>query len=414
MSLTNLAKTIMKILIITQWYDPEPIFKGQLFARKLVEAGHDVEVITGFPNYPGGKVYDGYKIKPWQVEWIDGVKVCRVALYPSHDNSGLRRALNYISFAASSFLWALIRSRGADVIYAYHPPLTTALCGTLVGKLKGIPSVIDIQDLWPDTLKAMKMINSDKVLGIVDWVCRLTYKMASHIVVLSPGFKTRISQRGVAPEKIDVIYNWCDEDKLGSEQPCRYQLPESEFTVLFAGNIGAGQGVMSIVEAAKILSERSVKADIVFVGNGIALEDAKNYAATEQLENIHFIPRVPMEEVGELLNKADSLLVHLTRDELFTITIPSKIQAYMAQGRPIICGVSGDANDVIRQAECGVTCNPEDPESLADAIEKIRQTTPDERKMMGENAADYYQKNMSSDEGVSRFISLFKRLSGKQ
>lgn len=400
----------MKILIITQWYDPEPTFKGQLFARKLVEAGNEVEVITGFPNYPGGKVYDGYKIKPWSVEWIDGVKVCRVALYPSHNSSGLMRMLNYASFAITSFFWGLLVSRNADVIYSYHPPLTTAFCGVVLGKLKRIPCVIDVQDLWPDTLTATGMLHNKKVLKMVDWICQLTYKMASHIVVLSPGFKRVISSRGITEKKFDVIYNWCDEEKLTKFKPCRYSLPKGKFNILFAGNMGPGQGILSIVEAARLLQIESVDVNIVFVGYGIQLEEAKSRVVSYKLSNVHFIPKVPMEEVGELLNNADALLVHLNDDALFSITIPSKTQAYMAMGRPIVCGVNGDTNHIVKEANCGVTCQSSSARSIADAIKVISECDSDSLKEMGTNAANYYHTHMSLNIGISKFIDVFKRV----
>ena len=142
----------MKILIVTQWFEPEPTFKGMLFARELVARGHEVEVLTGFPNYPGGKVYPGYRIRPWVRERLDGIDVLRVALYPSHDNSSLRRAFNYVSFAFSAAVIGTALIRKPDVIYAYHPPITVGLAAAAIGLFRRAPFVYDIQDLWPDTV----------------------------------------------------------------------------------------------------------------------------------------------------------------------------------------------------------------------------------------------------------------------
>ena len=154
----------MKILILTQWFEPEPTSKGLLFARELVARGHEVEVLTGFPNYPGGKLYPGYRIRPWVREHIDGVSVLRVALYPSHSNSGFQRALNYMSFALSAALIGTALIRQPDVVYVYHPPITVGFAGAVIGFLRKTPFVYDIQDLWPDTVASTGMMSNSTAL----------------------------------------------------------------------------------------------------------------------------------------------------------------------------------------------------------------------------------------------------------
>ena len=171
----------MKILLLTQWFDPEPTFKGLLFAKSLQDEGHEVEVLTGFPNYPGGKVYDGYKISIYEKEIVDGITIHRVPLYPSHDGSAVKRIFNYLSFAFSSFLIGLLKTRKIDVIYSYHPPLTTSLSALLLGLCKRVPFVVDIQDLWPDTLAATGMLNNKHVLKVVGSACQLVYKRAKTV-----------------------------------------------------------------------------------------------------------------------------------------------------------------------------------------------------------------------------------------
>ncbi|MNE41437.1 putative glycosyl transferase [compost metagenome] len=156
-----------RVLLLTQWFDPEPTFKGLVFARELVAQGFEVEVVTGFPNYPGGKLYPGYRIKLIQREVIDGVTVTRLPLYPSHGQSGIGRVLNYISFAASSLLYGLFGAKKPDVIYAYHPPLTVGIAAAFIRLLRRVPVVYDIQDMWPDTLRATGMFSNEKALRIV-------------------------------------------------------------------------------------------------------------------------------------------------------------------------------------------------------------------------------------------------------
>jgi colanic acid biosynthesis glycosyl transferase WcaI len=399
----------MKILIITQWFDPEPTFKGLLFAKELIKEGHDVEVITGFPNYPGGKVYDGYKIKAWDTSKISGVSISRVALYPSHNNSAAKRVLNYVSFFATSCFFGLFKAKKADVIYSYHPPLTTCLSSLIIGRIRKIPVVLDIQDLWPDTLNATGMINNRKILNLVSKICDVTYKFATKIVVLSPGFKKRLTSRNVPEEKISVIYNWCDESSLIPNGICKHKLPNNGFNVVFAGNLGKAQGINSIVEAARLLHERKCDANIVFVGDGISLEEAKKSVVKNKLNNVYFIPRVPMNEVADLLSASDALLVHLNSNELFEITIPSRTQAYMCIGKPIIMGVKGDAADLLLESDGGMVCQPDNPSDLARVIAKMCELSSEELNIMGKNSERFYQKKLSVEIGVKKFIEVFKK-----
>ncbi|NQZ26981.1 MAG: glycosyltransferase family 4 protein [Colwellia sp.] len=401
----------MKILIVTQWFDPEPTFKGLLFAKELVKAGHEVEVITGFPNYPGGMVYDGYSIKFHSKEVIDGVIIHRVPLYPAHDSSAIKRIANYISFAASSCLCGLFSVSRPDVIYSYHPPLTTALSATLISLFRRAPLVVDIQDLWPDTLAATGMLNNKKALSLIEVFCQLVYKRASKVVVLSPGFKKRLQERGVPVSKLEVIYNWCDEEALEGGVESTLRLPNNgRLNLLFAGNLGNAQGLPSIIDAADILQSKQANINIVFLGAGIAKDKAVQQAKELALDNVYFLPRVPMQEVGGLLKKADILLVHLTDDELFSITIPSRTQAYLAIGKPIVMGVNGDASDLIKQAKAGVSCKANNSTSLANALITLVNKSAEERGVMGSNALNFYQSELAVAVGVKKFISVFEEV----
>lgn len=399
----------MKILLLTQWFDPEPTFKGLLFAQALREQGHDVEVLTGFPNYPGGKVYKGYSLSLYQKEIMDGIVIHRVPLYPSHDSSALKRILNYVSFAVSSSILGLIKTRNIDVIYSYHPPLTTSLSAALLAFFKRVPFVVDIQDLWPDTLAATGMVNNKKVLKVVEHVCNCVYRRAAKVVVLSPGFKKKLISRGVPANKVEIIYNWCNEPALNNFEECPIKLPSNgNMNLVFAGNLGFAQGLPSIVHAAEILKKKSINVNIVFVGDGVAKSEAENTVKELDLGNVFFLPRVPMNQVGSLLAASDMLLVHLNDEELFRITIPSRTQANLAMGKPIIMGVNGDAADLIEEARAGIRCVPNSSESLAEAIELMVSKSVEERESMGSNGRAFYYENISLEKGVSRFIEVFE------
>lgn len=404
-----------RILLLTQWFDPEPTFKGLVFARELVRQGFEVEVVTGFPNYPGGKIYPGYRLKLLQREVIDGVQITRVPLYPNHDQSAIKRVLNYLSFAASSLLYGLFVAKRADVIYAYHPPLTVGLTASLIRLCRRIPVVYDIQDMWPDTLRATGMINNPHALNAVESVCQWVYRRVDHLVVLSPGFKRMLTQRGVPERKVEVIYNWADEAALAAPQG---QLPASfpgseHFRIVFAGNMGKAQALDAVLDAAALLQKRGSRVCFVMLGGGVEVGLLKQRAAQQQLRNVVFLPPVPMAEVGTLLSAADALLVHLRKDPLFKITIPSKTQAYMAVGKPLLMAVDGDAADLVVHSGGGVVAESENASALAEAADALASTAIEALNMMGNRAQRYYQEQLALQVGVAKFGVIFKRLSTK-
>ena len=404
-----------RILLLMQWFDPEPTFKGMVFARELVRQGFEVEVLTGFPNYPGGKVYPGYRIKLLQREIIDGVQVTRVPLYPNHDQSAIKRVLNYASFAASSLLYGLFIARRPDVIYAYHPPLTVGITASLIRLLRRIPVVYDIQDMWPDTLRATGMVNNVRALSVVAAVCQWVYRRVDHIVVLSPGFKRLLVQRSVPDTKVDVIYNWADEAALAAPQgqlPPSFPGPE-QFRIVFAGNMGKAQALDAVLNTAVLLQARNSRVCFVLLGGGVEVSRLKLRAAELQVRNVVFLPPVPMAEVGTLLHAADALLVHLRKDPLFEITIPSKTQAYMAVGKPLLMAVDGDAADLVVQSGGGVVAQSENANALAEAADALAFMAPEALQAIGNKAQRYYQQQLALQVGVSKFGVIFKRLSAK-
>jgi glycosyltransferase involved in cell wall biosynthesis len=404
----------MRILFVTQWFDPEPIFKGLAFARELKRYGHDVQVLTGFPNYPGGRLYEGYRIRPVQRECIDGVSVVRVPLYPSHSRSVAGRTLNYCSFAASAATIGTAIVGRPDVIYAYHPPATVGIPAVTLRAVYGAPLVYDIQDLWPDSVAASGMITSRRRLGLLSTLCRFVYARTDHITVLSPGLKQALIARGVPPEKVTVVYNWCDEAQIIQRGSSAAHQPADgwpgKFLVVFAGTMGAAQALDSALEAARLVGASRPDVHFLFIGGGIESERLAARALSLNLANVTFLPPVPVASIGRYLARADALLVHLKNDPLFEITIPSKTQAYMAAGRPLVMAVRGDAADLVRRANCGITCEPEDPGSLSRAIQSLAATGPVERRVLGENGRRFYENSCSLSAGTQKFDAIFRSL----
>lgn len=399
----------MRILMLSQWFEPEPTFKGLLFAKELQRQGHEVEVLTGFPNYPGGRVYPGYRIRPWQREVVDGVPVLRVALYPSHDSSGVRRALNYLSFAASATA-AIPFLRRPDVVYVYHPPATVALPAMVLRALRGVPFVYDVQDLWPDTLSATGMVDDSRALSLVGRVMNRVYRRAAEVVVLSEGFRRRLAGRGVPEDKLTVIHNWNAEDQLAvssSSSSLRSELGlDHAFVVVFAGTMGRAQSLDPVLDAAALLADdRSVQ--FVFVGGGVEVDRLRTRA--DDLPNVRFLERRPVSEIGEVLRMADALLVHLKADPLFEITVPSKTQAYLMAGRPILMGVKGDAAELVERAGAGIAFAPDDPSALVAAVRRLASLPIEQREEMGWRGQQFYAEHLAIEVGAQRFATVLDR-----
>jgi glycosyltransferase involved in cell wall biosynthesis len=398
--------------MITQLFQPEPNhLKGLAFAKELVRMGHEVEVLTGYPNYPGGKIFPGYRQRWFQRETIEGVSIIRVPLFPSHNSSGLRRILCYLSLAVSACIPGLQLVRRPDVVHVYQGPATLAMPAIVYRLLCGVPYVLDVQDLWPESVTSSGMLSMPGLTFLLNKWCNLAHRLASKIVVLSPGYKRILAGRSVEASKIEVVYNWCDESKIITPAVEKTGDPfglADRFTIVYAGNLGRVQALDAVLEAASLLREEHPDILFVFVGDGIDTERLTEIAASEGLDNVRFIPRQPVSEIGDILEKAGALLIHLRDDPLCRVGIPQKTQAYLAAGRTIIVAVKGDAADMVVEAKAGISCEPEHPESIAAAVRKLHGLTFEEREQMGRNGLTYYKQHLAFSVGVTKMEAVFK------
>ena len=403
----------MRILLLSQWFDPEPaVFKGLTFARALLARGHEVRVVTGFPNFPEGRLYPGYRVRPFQCEIMDDVTVLRVPLFPSHSRSRIGRSANYLSFCASAGTIGAAFGGAADVIYAYHPPATIGVAAAAIGIVRRAPIVLDVQDLWPDSLAATGMVQSPRVLHLLGRLCAWNYRRAARVVVLSEGFRTALEERGVPAEKLRVIYNWSEEVPAPERDPAwgRELGLDGRFNVVFAGTMGLAQRLDAVLAAAARCSALRPDIQFVFVGGGVDKERLERVAAEKRLPNVRFLPRQSAAQIRRTMALADALLVHLRDDPLFRITIPSKTQSYLHAGRPVIMAVRGDAAEMVTRARAGLVANPDDPVSIADAVLTLERMPLEERRMLGKNGAEFYDQHLSQREGVRRFEECFLEL----
>jgi lipopolysaccharide/colanic/teichoic acid biosynthesis glycosyltransferase len=400
----------MRILILSQWFDPEPTLRDLSFARKLASRSHSVEVLTGFPNYPGGKLYPGYRVRPWKIEWMEAIRVCRVALYPSHDRSAVGRVLNYLSFALTSALLGPLLVQRPDVIYAYHPPGTIALPALLLRRWFRAPIVYDVQDLWPDTIASTGMLSNRLAIKLLDRLCRFVYRQADRVVVLSPGFRKMLIERGVSASQIDVIYNWCNESSGEAQRRPAVPIGEpGDFVVLFAGTMGLAQALDAVLEAASLCRSQVPAARFVFMGGGVDSERLERRAREMKLDNVRFLPRQPMAAMRSILTAADVLLVHLKDDPLFRVTIPSKTQAYLAAGRPILMAVLGDAAELLERSGAGMVSEPENPASIAEGVRLLFEAGPERLREMGRAGRDFYERELTLDVAADKFEVVFQQ-----
>lgn len=401
----------MRILFISQLFDPENSIKGLEFARQLKAFGHDVEVVTTFPSYPGGRVYPGYKQRFKEVNTVDGIRIVRLPTFISHGTSAAKRMLSYLSFGLVASFYSLFSAKKPDVIYAYYPPVIVGLTALLVGKVRDIPYVYDVQDLWPDALVATGSAQPDsRIVRWIDKCCRLVYRHASRIVVLSEGYRRALVAKKVAPEKIERIFNWCDESRMQTEASASPEtIDRSFFNILYAGNLGSAQALEHVVQAAYLVQQQGSKGiRFLFLGAGVAETALKNESQTLGLNNVQFLPRVTVDQVGDYLAAADVLLIHLADEPVFEITIPQKTQAYLLAGRPILIAVRGEASEIVREAGAGLVVEPCQPQQLAKAAIEMSQLPSEKLQKMAECGLDFYQKKMSMVNGVHSIESLLK------
>ncbi len=400
----------MRVQLITQLFDPENAIKGLSFVKELSSYGYNIEVVTTYPSYPGGKIYPGYKMRFFQSEEIDGVRVVRLPSYISHGKSSLGRLFSYATFCLSAFVYCLLFSSRPNVIYSYYPPMLGGIAGALLGIFKRCPFIYDVQDLWPEALSATGVLKDSRLMRFIDWIISWVYKRAAAIVVLSDGYKETLISKGVPANKIHRIYNWCDESRIhqATSSVCKLN---KHFDIAYAGNLGPAQALGFVLEAARKLQEGGhCNIRFLFIGDGIECNELKQQAASLGLSNVVFKGRVPPEQVGVELQAADALLVHLADEPVFSITIPSKTQAYMALGKPILMAVAGESAQIIEEASAGVISRPCSPDDIASAALLMSESSPAQLASFGACARKFYIDHMSKRNGVEKVAALIKGL----
>lgn len=404
--------TVMRILVVSQYFWPES-FRINEVVTSLVARGVDVDVLTGKPNYPDGHVFPGYRAMGCVTESWSGARVFRVPLFPRGQKSGMRLFLNYLSFMASAALFGAWRLRSVkpDAIFVYAPsPLLQALPALLLGWLKRAPVVVYVQDLWPESIEATGYVRNRLIIRMVEKLVRVIYRHSDLIMISSRPFAAAIQRFSPAAEIIyypnSVDASFCDPDTgLKPDVPDL----DTGFPVVFAGNVGSAQAVHVIVEAADLLKDHA-QIRLVILGSGSELDWMRGQIEARRLPNLFLAGRFPVQAMPNLLARASALLVTLADQPIFAATVPNKIQAYMAVGRPIIAAMNGEGAQLVQEAAAGLAVPAEDGRALADAILKLYSLPPAERDRMGENGKNYYRNHFDHEQLVSVLIGHLKRV----
>ena len=398
--------TCKRIVFLSQLFDPEYSIKGVEFIKFLVDRGHEVEVVTTFPSYPKGILFHGYKSRFRQIETIDGVKVIRLWSFISPNKSKLHRLLNYVSFFVTATSYLLFCKK-FDLLYGYHPQVTTGVTGRLLKRLRNIPYITDVQDLWPESLVAEGMRAESKAVTWIRRIVKPSLVRADAVVVLSEGFKEYLVRQGIEPQRIHVVHNWCPEEKrYFRTQPSKKSVNSNSGAVKFfyTGNHGPLQALDTVIRAFSRFNNE--QATLTLVGQGS--EKQRLMMLTKQLEaeNINFVDFVSPNELVVLLNQADVLVCSLKNDPLFDITIPSKTQAYLCSGKPILIAAGNEASRLVTDAKGGIAAQAESVEAIVEAIHAFTELSPSKLSEMGKNGKDFYFENMAAKHGYSRLLKV--------
>ncbi|MDC0034269.1 glycosyltransferase family 4 protein [Flavobacteriaceae bacterium] len=376
----------------------------------MLEKGCEVTVFTGKPNYPKGKFFKGYGYFSKGSEIINNIKVIRSNLIPRAKGRGLSLFINYISFVLfGSFKLFLMKGK-YDKILIYAPsPITVGFLGILASKIFRAKSYLWVHDLWPESVKAAGGIDNKIILNLINEMTKFIYKFSHRILIQSPRFSDYIVNQGVANNKI-IYYPYYAESfykKITTSNEVKKYFSSDNLNILFAGNIGIAQSFDTIIDAVNLIN-KEIKIKITVLGDGRDKERVINKIGKLNLnENFNFLGSFPPERMSDFFSAADALLVTLKKSEIFSMTIPGKMQSYLACGKPIIGSLDGIGSEIINDASCGFSSNAESSRGLAKSFLKFNKLSFKERKIFGVNSKKYYKKEFDREKLLSKLINIF-------
>jgi glycosyltransferase involved in cell wall biosynthesis len=391
----SVSATPSRLLVVTQYFHPET-FPITTLCTDWAARGHRVTVLTGQPNYPSGVIADGYRAYSFRREQLGDVEIVRVPLLPRKQGSALQLALNYLSFIVSGILFApwMLKGRCYDALFVYAPsPLLQAIPAIWLKWIKHAPLIVWVQDLWPESLEATGFAKNRHLLRAVGAVVRFIYRNTDSVLVQSDGFVRPVAKY-CAQQKIAVFPNSADTlfQRDGSTEPLPIPRVAEGFSVVFAGNLGTVQALPTVLDAAELLRDYA-DIRIFLIGAGALAQTLRDEIERRHLYNVEMPGHFPIEQMPAIFARAGALLVSLKDVALGSYTVPSKLQAYLAAGRPIIAALNGEGARVVERARAGVTCPSEDAPMLAQSILALYRMSPQERARLGLNGKAFFETN---------------------
>ncbi len=398
------------ILIVTQYFYPEN-FKSNDLAFELQKRGHNVTVLTGLPNYPEGKIFEGYGLFKKRKQNINGVKVVRALLLSRGNGGGLRLFLNYYSwvfFATIKALFLGLRYKYDAVIVHEPSPIMQFYPALMIKRLQKTPIYFWVMDLWPESLEIAGGVKNKWILSYFKRLVIKFYRHSEKIMITSKGFEKSILEKGDFKSKIVYFPNWA-EDTI-TEGDKNYPIPElpNGFRVMFAGNVGEAQDMDSIMQTALLLKDNT-EIKFIIVGDGRKMPYVKNFIQENKLERTVFcIGRFPVEAMSSFFSRSDIMLVSLKDDKIFNLTVPAKVQAYMSAEKPILAMLNGEGADIIKKADAGFTVFASDYKGLANKIIEISKLPKIELENKGKNAKKFFEDNFKKEHCISNLEKVME------
>jgi glycosyltransferase involved in cell wall biosynthesis len=405
-----------RVLFLTHYFPPEgnaPASRVHALCKHWARQGHDVTVITCAPNVPNGVVYNGYRNKLYQKESVDGIRTIRVWTYLAANKGTGRRILNYLSYMASAIV-AAVWTKKPDLIIATSPQFFCGWAGVIVSRLRRVPLILEIRDIWPESIVTVGAMRNQRVVRLLEWLELKMYAAADQIVTVGEGYCTQLCNKGVPVEKISVIPNGVDQEAFRGHEPDRllrkrWNLGES-FVCAYVGTVGMASGLEVLPRAGRLLQARG-RTDVKFlvVGDGAIRSDLQREVESNGPDNMVFTGRQNKDLIPAILASVDACLVHLKKRPLFATVMPSKIFEAAAIAKPIILGVEGHAADLVRRAGCGICIEPENETELADAVERMA----DDRQLavtLGRRGHDFFVQHFDRAKLAETYLDLIDRV----
>lgn len=403
----------LRILVVTQYFWPENMRINDL-VRDFSEKGHQVTVLTGWPNYPEGEIFSEFKVDPESFNSYFGSRVVRVPLV-SRGKRSIKLMLNYLSFffSASTVGMAKLRNENFDAIFVYAvSPIMAAIPAIVIGRMKRVPVFVWILDLWPETLRAVGVLRQPMLLSVVGRMVSFIYNRADYLLLQSKSFSSNVKQyctKPLSPERLVYFPSWA-EDEFSVELNEASRLlsrDDSTFTIVFAGNLGEAQDLPAVLNAAEILKD-SISMRWVIVGDGRMSEWLHEQVELRNLTNIVLLGRHPLSMMPSIFACADALLVSLKTNDVFEKTVPGKVQAYLASGKPVLGMINGEAARIINESGCGFSCSASDAQGLAQIALDLATIDSAKREAMGQSGRSYYLSHFSKSDLMVHLEKLFR------